>query len=340
MNSVAFYIGNIVIYWNGIVIALGILAGFFLSTAIYTAHSGRGAAMWAFLPLAVVLSVFFTRLLHYFCYPDQYTGGLFRALFSYSEGSFCLPGAIPGILLAGLAVSAIGFADTPGDILDAAAPGTALAFAFVRLSALFNNTIRGKIVITNPSLQHLPLASFIKDAAGKVTWRFASFFVSFMLLVLVAIALIFVYYRNHNVQMKRPCRRDGNIARLGLVLWGVAEIVCESTRFDAPHLKFSSGNAFGRLLTKAAGFVGTNMVIAAVCILCVFVHYSKMSVRANGVKPKHWILWVGFVLSLACIGGAEYLYQRFAYVWLYGVMAAGIVGWISVNFAMFRTCRK
>jgi hypothetical protein len=57
MNPIALYLGDTVIYWNGIMVALAVASGFFLGYSIYTAHSGRGAALWLMLPVALALSL-------------------------------------------------------------------------------------------------------------------------------------------------------------------------------------------------------------------------------------------------------------------------------------------
>ncbi|MDO4528624.1 MAG: prolipoprotein diacylglyceryl transferase, partial [bacterium] len=142
INPIAVYTDDLILYWSAIVIALGIAACFARSQALYTSYAGNGRALWVLFPIAVVLSVFFCRILHWYCHTEQYAG-LISALTDYSSGGYVLPGAILGTFLAALIVRGLGFTDNVSRLLDAVAPGGALAVAFIRLSALFNSSCRG-----------------------------------------------------------------------------------------------------------------------------------------------------------------------------------------------------
>ena len=139
--SIAIYSGSMVIYWSSIVIALGLAACLCLSLALFTANGGRAAGMLLLLPLALLFSIPLCRALHWYCHMEQYTG-FFSALTDYSSGSYCLPGALLGVWLAALLVHKLGFAPSTGALLDAFAPGAAMAIAFIRLSAIFGSTCR------------------------------------------------------------------------------------------------------------------------------------------------------------------------------------------------------
>ena len=62
MNGIAIYSGSTVIYWSGVVIALGVAACFALSYSLYTSYVGSGKALWVLLPLAVLFSVPLCRI--------------------------------------------------------------------------------------------------------------------------------------------------------------------------------------------------------------------------------------------------------------------------------------
>ena len=337
MNPIALYLGDTVIYWNGIMVALAVASGFFLGYSIYTAHSGRGAALWIMLPVTLALSLIISRILHCCCYPSLYDG-VMTALTDFSSGGYCLQGLIAGSVLGAYIVHRTGLSGSAGEILDALSPGIAVTCGLIRLSAVFNTSCRGKISISNNAFQKLPFASPLTDASGKQDYRLATFFIEFIAFMVIAIVMLFLYYRLHSRRMKEPCRRDGNVARIFLLLFGLVEIICDSTRYDAPHLKFSSGNAIGRLLTKASGFIGLGMLIGAVIVLCVFIYYSRMSCAANGRSGKHWVLWILYFISLAGTGASEYLFQRFGWVWLYGTMGACLVLMGTTVLLMYKTC--
>ena len=335
IEPIAVYSGNIVIYWSGIVIALGIAAGFMLANAIYTSHHGRSSALWVMLPFAMVLSIFFCRILHWYCHEEQYVS-LYRAITDYSGGSYCLPGALLGVYLGALISTKLGFADSVGKILDAVAPGFSLTIALIRLSSLFNSSCHSKYVIEKNFFKRLPFGAPLIDSAGNADWRFATFFVEFLLMLLVMGLLIFIYYHLHNSRMNPPCRRNGNVFRLFLVLYGAITLVLDSTRNDSSFLHFPG---VLKVLNKFAGFVSMAQLVAALCILFVIVYYSKCS-RKSGSKAKRWLIWVGYIISLAMVGGCEYCVQRWSnlYRLCYLGMSFGVILMSLMAFLMYKTC--
>ena len=79
MEAIAIYSGSTIIYWSSIVICLAVAAWFALSYSLYTANGGNKDDMWIFLPIAVFLSVLFSRFIHWYCHTEQYSG-MFSAL--------------------------------------------------------------------------------------------------------------------------------------------------------------------------------------------------------------------------------------------------------------------
>ena len=144
MNPIAISIGTDAIYYSAIVISLGIAACFCISYSLYTTYAGNGRALWVLLPIATVFSLLLCRFLHWYCHAEQYSG-LVGALLDYSGGGYVLPGALLGTWLAARLVKRLGFTDSVERLLDAVAPGAALGIAFIRLSALFNNSCRTKL---------------------------------------------------------------------------------------------------------------------------------------------------------------------------------------------------
>ena len=139
-------------------IACGVFAGFLLAYSLYTAHSGRGSDMWILFAFAMILGVFFSRLLHVLSNPEQYEN-LPRAFFNGSQGSFWLPGAVLALVPAAVLAKRFGAGASPAELLDATAPGAALAVAFIRFSALFTNACRSVFSISSPAFQHYPFAA-------------------------------------------------------------------------------------------------------------------------------------------------------------------------------------
>lgn len=307
MNPIAVYSGSTVLYWSAIIIGVGLCASLFMSASVQLSNRGRLVSMLLFFPLALVFSVPLCRMLHWYCHQEQY-GGFIRAMTDYSAGSYVLSAAIPGVWLAAWIAAKLDDGDS-AKLLDAAAPGLALAIAFVRLSSLFNNSCRSKIPVTTGFLQHLPLAAGITNSAGAVEYRFATFFAHFLLMLLLCACVLKFFFKRRRIPM-RAGRQEGSAVSIFLLYYSASEFVMDSTRYDSSFLPVN-------------GFVSIVQIISAVCILALLIYYSVLSVRANGRRLWQWILWFVWLAALAGIGWTEYLVQRHGdwYLGCYGCMA-------------------
>lgn len=324
MSAIAFYSSSLTIYWSAIVIVLGIAAWFCLSMALYRGDGGRASAMWLMLALGTVLSIFFCRAIHWYCNAEQYEGFL-SALTDYSIGSYCLPGMFLGLLLVGLLAAKLRFADSAAALFDALAPGAALGVALFRLSALFNSSCRGSIAITPEFMHRLPFTSEVEVAAGVTEYRFATFFVQFILLLIFAVVLA-VFFLRHRADEKKWGRQRGYVAGLFLTVYSAMEIILDSTRYDSCVL-------------RSNGFVSVVQIVSALIIVVVLAVYCRRSVKANGRRWYHFALWGGYVLSLAAVGGSEYFVQRHRdwFIGCYSVMTLGLILMVTVVGLMYKT---
>lgn len=291
-----------------------------LSLSLQRVNGGGSTAMLLFFPLAIILSVPICRVIHWYCHFEQYNG-IWGALTDYSTGSYCLPGALLGVWLAALIVKKLGFERSIARLLDAFAPGAALAVAFIRLSALFNSSCRSKIAVTTPALQHLPIASGVTNSTGAIEYRFATFFVEFLLMLIAAAVLLEFFYRCRKRPMKRGSS-DGNTARYFLLLYSAIELLLDSTRNDSSFMKFN-------------GFVSIVQMICAICIGALLIYYSRRSVKANGLGARHWVIWAVWFIGLAGTGVSEYLVQRHGN-WYLGCYAAMTVCCALMAVAVYR----
>lgn len=325
MNPIAIYTGELMLYWSAVIIAFGIAAAFAMSQALYTSYAGTGRALWVFLPLAVAFSVILCRLIHWYCHAEQYAG-IIGALTDYSSGGYVLPGALLGCFIAAKIVGAMGYTDNVPRLLDAVAPGGALAVAFIRLSALFNSSCRGKIAVTTPALQHLPLASPVYSS-GPDDYRFATFFVQFLIMLVVFMLLFGFYSKRRNVPMKGGMSRDGHVAMMFLLYYGAVEIIMDSTRYDSSFLHFN-------------GFVSVVQIISALLVVFVLVYYSVISIKVNGLKFYHFLLWILALAALGGGGGCEYLVQRHGdwYLRCYAGMGSCLLVLCFIGRRLYMSC--
>lgn len=325
MNDVAICIGNIVIYWSSIVIFLGVAVCFTYAYALYTANGGKKAAMWLMLPVAVGLGVFFSRWIHWYCHSEQYTG-MISALADYSSGGYCLPGAFLGVVLAVLLVKALLVCDSAGKMFDAIVPGAALGLAVIRLSALFNSSCRGKVIISTPMLQRLPLASPVTTANGAVEYRLATFFIEFMVLLVLFLVIQRLFNKRRSWPTKGNAPVHGNVALLFLAYYGATQVILDSTRYDSSFLPIN-------------GFVSIVQIVGAVFLVGIMVYYTVWSAKTNGFLKKQVVLWVLFLAAVGGTGYLEYLVQRYGNMYLpvYAGMTCTLMIMCIVIKQMYRT---
>ena len=325
MNPIAIYSGSIVIYWSSIIICVGLLASLFMSLALHGTNNERASGMLLFVPLAVLISVPLCRAVHWYCHIEQYSG-FAAAMTDYTTGSYVLSAALLGVFLAAIIVKALKLTSSAAKLLDAFAPGAALAVAFIRLSSLFNNSCRSKIIFQTPALQQLPLASGITTSAGSVEYRFATFFMHFMLMLVICYMLLSFFARRRN-SLKKHGRPEGDTARMFLLFYSASEVVMDSTRYDSSFL-------------QSNGFVSIVQIAAGLCIFGLLVYYSVHSIKANGMRFYHWLGWLGFVAALGGTGYAEYLVQRHGnwYMFCYPAMALFCFAMALVVYCLYKTC--
>jgi len=325
MEQIAICMGDTLIYWSGIIIALGVMVCFAATFTLYSPLRKQKRAMWLYLPLAAVLSVLLSRFIHWYCHAEQYAG-LMGALTDYTAGGYCLPGVMFGVILAVLALKLVGFERDPGLLLDCTGPGAALMVALIRLSALFNSACRGKITFADPTFQRLPFASPVETVSGELEYHLATFFIEFILMLIIFVLSLKFFLRNRTAPMVDKKSSSGNSARYFAVLFCAAELLTDSTRNDSSYMHFN-------------GFVSLVQMVSAITIAAILVYYSVRSVRYYGVRGRHWAIWIGYFLSLAGVGIMEYLVQRHGDWSLicYSVMTVSCIVMSAMVHAMYRT---
>ena len=320
MNPIAMILGSHVIYWNAVVIVLGVAACFCLTMALFTAHGGRAAAIWLLLPLAIALSLPLARFVNWYCHSEKYLS-FWKAMTDYSYGDYCLAGVVLGTGLAGGIVYLLGFTQNLRRLYDCLAPGAALGIAFIRLSELFTNADRAKAVVTNPVYQRLPFSTEI-TSTGE--WRIATFFFQFLMMLLIFALLMRFFVKRRRWPMKAGQPRDGHVALMFLTWLSALDLMSDSSRYDASFLRLN-------------GFVSMVQIVSAVTLLAVLVIYSRRSIRANGRSPRLVILWVVFFLAVGLTGFLEWLVQRHGnwYLFCYFVMSLSCLALAFVDYRAY-----
>ncbi len=300
MSSAALCLGTRIIYWDSILIALAALVCLFTLYAAYAPNGKRPAVLLLYAPLALALSFGVSRLMYWYCHQEQFSG-LASAFAQPSTGSYCLAGIVIGFALAALLLGLVRLEDC-GLLLDSSAPALAIGLSVLRLSSLFNNSCRGKSLITEARFQRLPFSFPSVTASGAAEYRFASFFAEALAFLLAFLLLLWLHGRFYARRAPRKSRGlmpvvRGDLFLFFLLFYSAAEMVVDSTRYDATFFHFNA-------------FISVAQMLSAAAILAVLIVFSVRSVRRSGVRVCHAVSWLLWLLGLGGVGVCEYLVQR------------------------------
>ena len=322
MNKIAYIYSDYVINWSAIILVMAIAAAIIVGLALSMKRPGYTLAYAVTIPLGMVLGGLIGRIIHWYCRTNQYDS-FAQAFTDFSVGGFALIGVIIGCLMAAFIVWCVGLAPNFGKLLDIFAPTAAIAIALGRLSFLFNDSARGKVLIEKEANRHYPIGSaVINSSSGATEWRFATFFVQSIVAAIIFIIVLAAFFYITKLMLKNGGSAAGNVFFLFLILFFSTEILLDSTRYDA-------------LFMRSNGFVSLMQIFSAVMIVTPFVWLTARSVNMNGRKLYQLVAWVVYLGALGLAGYMEYYVQRHGnlYMLSYTLMALGLV--LSMACAVF-----
>lgn len=287
MEKIAFISGETIYYWSSIVLTLATLTAICFFWSLYLGKGGNGIAAFSVIPLAIALSLLLGRLVHWYCRTSSYDS-FTSAMKPFSPGGYALLGVFAGCVLAAVVVRLLHFDRNLPQMLDCMAVAGCAGIAVGRLACFFNSTDRGQIIT---STQSLPWVYPVTNAvSGATEYRLATFILQAMAALVLFLILLSFY-------LPKKQQKDGDTALIFLLLYGVSQIVLDSTRYD-------------KLFFRSNGFVSVVQVLGALGLLLVIVVFSARMVKARGFRFWNVLVWLGIT---ACIGGAgfmEYYVQR------------------------------
>jgi phosphatidylglycerol:prolipoprotein diacylglycerol transferase len=236
-SPVIFEVGPIALSYHGLLIALGIAVGTWLTARELARRGYDGALALGSLFFVVPLGVVGGRLYHVLTEYHRYTRNPFPKVLEGWEGGLGIYGAVAGGFL-GLLLFSWYRGISPLAFADAAAPGLALGQAIGRWGNYFNQELFGR-----PS--ELPWAIGIAPENRPTEFADATSFHPTFLYeslwdVLVCLALLWVA-RRFSERLK-----DGDVFVLYVSLYSVGRFLVETLRIDAAFVVGSSirGNLF------------------------------------------------------------------------------------------------
>ena len=314
MEKIAFLFDHQVVYWSAVILTLAVFAGICGFWSLYLGKNGPAAAGFAAVPLALVLSVFFSRLIHWYCYAETYES-LLSALTDYRTGGFALIGAFGGCLLAAVLTRICRLHQDLPLMLDCMCLSGGGAIAVGRLASFFNSSNRGQILA---QVRSMPWAYPVTNSvSGIVEYRLATFLLQAMVTGLITLVLL-VFFLSKK-------RKPGEATLLFLLCYGAAQVILDSTRYDSIYF-------------RSNGFVSIVQVFGALALGFAIAVFSVRLVKNRGFRL--WYLGAWLVMA-ALIGGAgymEYHVQRHGNeaVFAYSVMSACLLTLIVLVLALRR----
>ena len=326
MDKIAFYSGSTAIYWNSVILTLAAATAICFFLAFYLGKSGNGAAGFAVVPVSIVLSLVFARFFHWYCQSDSYSG-FSDAMTNYAEGGYALMGVFLGCALAAVLTRILCLHRNLPEMLDAMSMAACAGMVVGRLSALFNASDRGQVLV---NFRSLPIASPVNNAvSGAVEYRLATFALQSMVALALFIGLAVFY----NKGQKRGKLRDGDTCLLFLLFYGASQVVLDSTRYDS-------------VFFRSNGFVSVVQVLGALALVLAVILFSRRMVKARGFRAWQIFLWLLIGIAIGGAGYMEYYVQRrgnealFAYSVMSGCLLFVILLTLLIRFLAVRVEKK
>lgn len=282
MNRIAFVIGEKFLYWHSIILALAVLTAIcmFWALAVRNREDLGGAVVCV--PLAFILSLLLSRLVHWYCRPQGYDG-IFSALFDYSRGSFALVGTFAGCLLTAVLLRLFKVCKNLPRLLDQMSIAGALGIAVGRPAVLFTAADRG---IPVPDWVPFPLASrLINSVSGETEVRLAVFMLQAMIAAILFVSLLIVYLRGK----KKETLKDGDTCLIFLLWYCGSQAVLDSPRYDS-------------LYFRSNGFVSIVQIFGILAVILTMLIFTVRLIRC-----RRWSRFFLPFLALPLLGLAGYM---------------------------------
>ena len=315
MDRIAFIIGESFIFWSPSILALAALVAACLFIGFYLSRSCNGIGTFMAVPLAFVLSMVLSRMIHWYCRTDSYSS-FAVAMTDYSSGGYALLGVVIGCILTACILRLIRVVKDLPQMLDCMALAGAAGICIGRCNSFFNSSDRGDIL---EGITTLPLVYPVTNSiTGGVEYRFATFVMQAAVTGGIFVILLLFW-----LLMKRK-GKNGDTCLMFALMYGASQAMFDSTRYDSLYL-------------RSNGFVSLVQIAGAVAAAIAVVVFS---VRMCKSRRWHWWYLAFWLPILGLLGGAgymEYYVQRhgdqaqFAYT----VMSGCLIGVILLGIAIY-----
>lgn len=314
MEQIALIDGNTYVYWRDIIRFLAASAACSLFLALYLRRRHRAWTACLCVPLAVSLSLILSRLAAWYFLPDSYED--FAQILDWQiRGGSALVGVFAGCILTAMLLRAVRLEQDLPDLMDCMSIAGALGISLGRLASFFDASDRGMTVTKDFGLPWvIPVEN---PVSGLTEYRVAVFMLQAMAAGAIFVILLAVHLSGK--------RRKGEIFLYFLLWYGASQMVLDSLRYDALHL-------------RSNGFVHVSQVLGIGAVVLACTVFAVRMVRAGGWKMWHFGLWFLQLGCLGTVGYMEYYVQRHGdeAVFAYSIMCISML--MTVAAAILTDC--
>jgi phosphatidylglycerol:prolipoprotein diacylglycerol transferase len=231
INPVAFSIFGLEVYWYGLIIGFGILAGLFIAMNLAKRNGIDENLYPDFLIYALIVSVAFARIYYVIFSWDSYKDNLLK-IFAFREGGLAIYGAIIGAVITLIIFSKRRNVDF-WNFADTAAPGLILGQSIGRWGNFVNMEAFGgytenplAMMLKKTDAKYIPvqLMDKIKTVGGIEYIQVHPTFLYESLWNLAVLIILLVYFKKRKFK--------GEIFALYLLGYGLGRVWIEGLRTD------------------------------------------------------------------------------------------------------------
>ncbi|MBP1585868.1 MAG: hypothetical protein ILP17_09275 [Lachnospiraceae bacterium] len=328
-TTTAIYAGNVRLSYGMIIAVFAFLSSWMLTVSL-AGPGGEGdsqtikglvacrlkqlVALLMYGVFAAALASFFGRLIYWYSHYESYDG--ITGAFSSFEGCFHEAGVVLGFFAAAGISSFFMGKEFMQKMIGASATGMMLFMTLMSLVSMFNDSDRGKAVITDLYHQRLPYSYITGMSGGGTEYRTAVFFWKFILMGIITVISFVLYIRKKSALMTYVC-------------YFSAMALLDSARYDASFL-------------RSNGFVSLMQIVAAVFLLSAMITCLVLSLKKRRLHRFHMIFTLLFFIGIGLVGYMEYYVQRHGdlYIFCYTVMGMACVSMVVSIWIMHDSISK
>ncbi len=279
-DAVFLMIGDLAVHWNGVLIMLAVAAGIILACRMRV-RQGMGMDDMLIAALGSMAAGLVGARIYYCWNASEYFSGI-KAMLDLTNGGYALYGALAGAFVATL-ITALVRKVSPGQLLDAQAPGLALAIAIGRWGAAFTGENLGDVT------ERLTFFPFAVYSEVEKEWRSSLFLYQSLIAAVLCVVLVMLVSRRY-VQ-KTAGGTDGNIYMMFLLCYSLTQGIFEIYRADRLY--------FHPLFIVKLKTVPISLAVGAVVSAAVLSVFILRAMFKGGLKLNPGTIWPVF----ACAAG-------------------------------------